>query len=138
MFFEEPWHDNKFVNKSGIPIPNILLNFFLHVYNPQLFHLFLKIDKLDNQYRHNFQWYYKWHNLTLWNILLHFYVPSHKTLPMLKHRYYFFITFFIGGCVVSANTSFIYFSTFSFNNLFKCNVGLTIYPIANSLISSSV
>ena len=58
MFFKEPRQEIKFINKSGIPIPNILSK-LLSPYlepppKPTGISLNFLIDKLDNQYRHNF------------------------------------------------------------------------------------
>ena len=64
------------------PFPSV---FYLYIG-----HLITLINKLDNQYRHNSQLWYKLHNLTLWIFLLHFYVSSHKILLMPKHRYSYF------------------------------------------------
>ena len=64
MLFETPWHDNKFINKYGISIPNILLIFFSVCLEPTEDSLNVLIEKLDKQYINNFQLWYKWHNLT--------------------------------------------------------------------------
>ena len=55
-----------------------------------VFHLIAWVYKIDNQYRHNSWWWYKWRKLNLWKILLNFYVSYHKKLLTLEHRYYSF------------------------------------------------
>ena len=58
MFFKKSWQDIKFINKYGIPIPNILLKLFSPCLEPPTepagISLNCFIDKIDNQYRHNF------------------------------------------------------------------------------------
>ena len=66
-----------------------------------------------------------------------FFVSSHETLLMLKHRYYFLSDFFIKGCLIEPNVLFMHFSTFHLKDILTFNVGLVIYPIAKSLICSS-
>ena len=100
ILFVKPWHDNKFINKSVIPIPMNLLK-LLPWFFSYIWHLISCIDKLDNQYIYNSQWYHKWHNLILWKILFYFYISSHKTLIMIKHGYYSFRDIFnskLCGC----------------------------------------
>ena len=68
MFFVKPWYNNKFNNKSVMPIPN---NLFLKI--PNVLYLYIcylidMIDKLDNQYKHDTLLRYKWHKLTLWKL----------------------------------------------------------------------
>ena len=51
MFFKNPWQDIKFINKYGIPIPNILSKLLSPCLEPtlELTVISLKnIDKLDN------------------------------------------------------------------------------------------
>ena len=89
----ETMTNNKSINKSGMLIPRNQSKLFPNIFYPYICHLISWIEKLDNQYRHNSQWCYKWHNLTVWNISLNFYVSYHQTSLMLKHRYYYFSSF---------------------------------------------
>ena len=90
MFFMKPWNDNKFIIKSGMPISKNLLKLSPSIFYSYILHLMSWIENIDNQYRHNSRWRYKWHNLTLWKLSLLFYVLSHETLLMLKHQDYYF------------------------------------------------
>ena len=112
MSFKKPCHDIKLINQSGIPIPNILLKILLHVKNPQLFHLIFFIYRLDNQYRHSFQLWYRWHILTLQNISQDFILLSHETLLILTHLFFFANVVLIKGCVISPNVVFVFFYLF--------------------------
>ena len=58
MFFKNPRQDIKFINKSGIPISNILSKLLSPCLEPPSEPTDISsnvlIDKLDNKYRHNF------------------------------------------------------------------------------------
>ena len=54
---------------------------------------------------------------------------------MLTHLYLFDNVDLIKGCVISPNIAFIKLSTWYLKALLTCKLGLTIYPISNSLIS---
>ena len=65
MFSGKLWLDNKFINKSDIPIPNIMLKYFsTYLESTEIWLKFL-IDKLYSQYRHNYQLWYKFLSITL-------------------------------------------------------------------------
>ena len=49
MFFMKIWHENKFIKKSGIPIPKNLLNVFPNIFYIYICHSITLIDNLDNQ-----------------------------------------------------------------------------------------
>ena len=90
IFIMKPWHEKTLINKSGMPTTNNSLKPFPNILYLYICHLTALIDNIDKQSRHNYKWWYKWHNLTLWKLLLHFYVSSYKISLMLKHRYYYF------------------------------------------------
>ena len=138
MFLMKPWHENKFIEKYGMPIPKNSLKLYPNLFYLCVCHLVDFIGKLHNQYIHNSQRWCKWHSLTLWNLSLHFYVSSHKTLLIIKHVYSYFHSISnksFCGCdkrIIRAS------STCSLNDLFTWNVGLTIYKITNFLMCYSL
>ena len=50
MFFTKPLQENKFVNKSGMPIPKNMLKLFPNIFYIYICHLISLIYKLDNQF----------------------------------------------------------------------------------------
>ena len=63
MFFKNPWKYIKSINKSGVPIPNIMSKLFSPCLEPPPEPTGISIKKYignpDHQYRHNFLLCYK-------------------------------------------------------------------------------
>ena len=78
--FMNPWQDTRFSNSSGIPIPSNILKLVSSEVGLDEMELKVLIDTADSQYKHNFIWENKQHNLKLYIMFLVFLHDFHKTL----------------------------------------------------------